>query len=111
MDISLKVGDKAVYPGHGVGKITSIENKDILGNSLTFYSIKILKSGTIIMIPKNRMNTIGVRPIIPKEEATKVLDILSEAGLHKKRKKEIGKKDIKLIWIKSKQDLSMKLQK
>ena len=84
MDIRLKVGDKAVYPGHGVGKITSIENKNILGNSLTFYSIEILKSGTIIMIPKNRMNTIGVRPLIPKEEAPKVLDILSEAGLHKK---------------------------
>ena len=88
MEIDLKVGDKAVYPGHGVGKITSIENKNILGNSLTFYSLKILESGTIIMIPKNRMNNIGVRPVILKEDVNKVLDILCENGVSKKNEEK-----------------------
>jgi len=78
MEITLKVGDKAVYPGHGVGQITSIEEKNIMGNNLTFYSIKIIESGTKIMIPKNRMHSIGVRPVISKTEAQKVINILSE---------------------------------
>ena len=85
MEIRLKVGDKAVYPGHGVGQITSIEEKSIMGNSLTFYSIKIIESGTKIMVPENRIKTIGVRPIISKKEALKVMDILSEKIINKQK--------------------------
>ena len=29
--MSFKVGDRAVYPGHGLGRITAIETKDIMG--------------------------------------------------------------------------------
>ena len=78
MEVVLKVGDKAVYPGHGVGQVTSIEEKNIMGNNLTFYSIEIIESGTKIMIPKNRIQTIGVRPVISKKEAQKVITILLE---------------------------------
>ena len=34
METILKVGDKAVYPGHGVGQITSIEDKNIMAIGL-----------------------------------------------------------------------------
>ena len=46
--VSFKVGDNAVYPGHGVGKVTAIETKEILGASHTFYSINILDSGPLV---------------------------------------------------------------
>lgn len=72
----LRVGDKAVYPGHGVGKITSIEDKDILGSRLTFYSMQIMESGTKIMIPKNRIGSIGVRPVASKKEAKEVISLI-----------------------------------
>ena len=72
--ISLKVGDKAVYPGHGVGQITSIEDKSISGSKLTFYSMKIMESGTKIMIPKSRIKSVGVRPVTSKKEALEVMD-------------------------------------
>ena len=71
METSLKIGDKAVYPGQGVGKVVAIENKDILGNTLIFYSIEILKSGTKIMVPKSQLKAIGVRPLISKQDAEK----------------------------------------
>ena len=78
MNTLLKVGDKAVYPGHGVGRIVSIENKDIMGSCLIFYSIEILETGIKIMFPENRLSTIGIRPVISKQEAEKVLDILKK---------------------------------
>ncbi|NOS36042.1 MAG: CarD family transcriptional regulator, partial [Deltaproteobacteria bacterium] len=40
-----KVGDLVVYPAHGVGKITSIEAKAILGTPQEFFTIEILESG------------------------------------------------------------------
>lgn len=76
--MTLKVGDRAVYPGHGVGKITSIEDKAVLGSTLTFYSMEIVESGTKIMIPKNRLKSVGVRPVASKRQAEKVMDILSD---------------------------------
>lgn len=84
MQFSFKIGDKAVYPGHGVGKVTSVEEKNIMGNNLTVYSIEILESGTRILVPKNRMGTVGVRPVIGKQEAQKVVGILSEKYINKK---------------------------
>ena len=80
MKTLLKVGDKAVYPGHGVGRIMSIEKKDIMGNCLIFYSIEILETGIKIMFPENRLRAIGIRPVISKQEAEKVLDILKQPG-------------------------------
>ena len=88
MEINLKIGDKAVYPGQGVGQIISIENKDILGSKMLFYSIKILKSGTKVMVPENRLKSIGVRPLISKQDAEKVLHILSQNSEIKKDKQK-----------------------
>lgn len=76
--VTFKVGDNAVYPGHGVGRILSIETKEILGNKQTFYSIQIVETGMKIMIPKDNVASVGLRPIISKDEAQKVLGILKE---------------------------------
>ena len=91
MESMLKVGDKAVYPGHGVGKITSIEDKDIMGSTLTFYSMEIIESGTKIMIPKNRLKSIGVRPVASKKEAEEVMSIISKTKSEEKEPKVAGK--------------------
>ena len=78
---SFNVGDNAVYPGHGVGKVTAMETKEIFGNKQVFYTIQILDSGMKIMIPKNNVDTVGLRPIISKEEAGKVIQILKETNV------------------------------
>ncbi|MDC0980441.1 CarD family transcriptional regulator [Bdellovibrionales bacterium] len=76
-----KVGDKAVYPGHGVGTVSGIDTKEIMGCSQTFYSIKIFESGMKIMVPQNNAALVGLRPIISKNEAGKVLTILKETDV------------------------------
>jgi CarD family transcriptional regulator len=79
--MEFRVGENAVYPGHGVGRVVSIEEKQIAGASLTFYSIEILESGMKIMVPKTRVKTVGLRPIISKKEADQVLGILKQQKL------------------------------
>jgi CarD family transcriptional regulator len=83
MSISFEfvVGDNAVYPGHGVGEVTSIETKEIMGSKQTFYSIRILESGMKIMVPKSNVTNVGLRPIISKDEAGKVLEILKQKNV------------------------------
>lgn len=76
-----KVGDNAVYPGHGVGRITSIEIKEILGNKQTFYCLQIIDSGMKIMVPMDNVQSVGLRPIISRDEANKVIEILKETDV------------------------------
>ncbi len=78
---SFKVGDNAVYPGHGVGKVTAIEVKEIFGKKHEFYTIQILENGMKIMIPKDNVESVGLRPIISKDEANKVIEILKETNV------------------------------
>ena len=76
--VNFEVGQNAVYPGHGVGEVTAIETKEIFGNKQTFYSIKIIESGMKIMVPKDNAESVGLRPIVSRDEASKVIDILQE---------------------------------
>ncbi len=77
-DDIFKVGDNAVYPGHGVGEVVAVEQKEMMGCKQVFYSIKILETGMKILVPKNNAKNVGLRPIISKTEASKVLNILQE---------------------------------
>lgn len=72
-----KSGDMAVYPAHGVGKIESIEQKQIGGTDQTFYVMKIIETGMVVMIPTTGKGT-GLRNIIPSKEVKKVYEILEE---------------------------------
>jgi CarD family transcriptional regulator len=80
-DEVFEVGDNAVYPGHGVGEVVSVETKEMMGCKQVFYSIRILESGMKIMVPKNNVKNVGLRPIISKTEASKVLGILQEKNI------------------------------
>ena len=42
--LRFKIGDKVVYPNHGVGIIEKIDERAIAGERRTFYSLRILSS-------------------------------------------------------------------
>ncbi len=71
------VGDKIVYPMHGAGCIDAIEEKNILGESQAYYIIK-MPGEVKVMVPVDKAEQIGVRNVIGKEEAGKVIAVLEE---------------------------------
>ncbi len=73
---TFKVGDKAVYPAHGVGEVVAIESKEISGHSQTFYVLKILDNGMKVMIPTSNVNSVGLREVIKPPQVDEVLAIL-----------------------------------
>ncbi len=73
---SLKVGDNAVYPGHGAGRVLSIDTKEIMGTKHSFFTIEIIETGMKIMIPATNLQNVGLRPIISETEANEVIRIL-----------------------------------
>lgn len=76
-----QLGDKVVYPMHGVGRIDSIEKKVVLGKKAEFYIINIINSGMKVMIPVDNADRIGLRSIIQKKEIKKVLTIIKQENV------------------------------
>ena len=72
------IGDKAVYPGHGVGVIEAIESKTISGMEQLFYILRIVDDGMTIMIPTGNIDVVGLREVIPPVEIPRVFRILKE---------------------------------
>jgi len=71
------VGDVAVYPAHGVGRIESVENRDINGEKHDFYIFKVVESGMTIMIPTGNVNHVGLRDVIDKKDVPKIYNLMS----------------------------------
>lgn len=76
-----KVGDMAVYPAHGVGKIHSIEKREISGDEHKFYILKIMDNGMTIMVPTSNVRNVGLREVIGESEVDIVYDILKERDI------------------------------
>jgi CarD family transcriptional regulator len=78
--LELKVGDKAVYPAHGVAEVMGIESREIAGTKKRFYILKILENGMKLMIPTDGTQRAGLRGVISKKDVKKVVSILKEPG-------------------------------
>jgi CarD family transcriptional regulator len=73
-------GDLAVYPAHGVGCIESIESKQINGDTMNFYMMKIVENGMVIMIPTTNVESVGLRDVIPETEVPEVYKVMKKKG-------------------------------
>ncbi len=76
--MQFNVGDKAVYPAHGVGIIRDVVTKDMDGEKITFYVLKILDNGMTISVPVDNARSIGMRAVISSEQIDKVYEILHD---------------------------------
>jgi CarD family transcriptional regulator len=81
MQPNFKIGDKAVYPAHGVGEVMGIEKLDILGQKKDYYVLKILDNGMIIRIPSDKVDSVGLRGVIPKARVKEVYRVLKEKAI------------------------------
>ncbi len=70
------VGDLAVYPAHGVGRINAIESKVVNGETHDFYIMKIIENGMVIMIPTSNVASVGLRDVIKEEDIPEVYETM-----------------------------------
>lgn len=80
--LEFEIGDKAVYPAQGVAEVIGIDNKEINGNVCSFYVLRVLDSEMQILVPKEKADQVGLRPVATNEEVEEVLDILREQDVH-----------------------------
>ena len=74
--INFKTGELVVYPAHGVGRITNIEEQEIAGVKLELYIVDFEKEKLRLKVPTNRAEQKGMRHLADRsliEQAMKVI--------------------------------------
>jgi len=72
------IEQRVVYPSQGVGIIKSIEEKSFKDSVILYYVIYLEVSDMTIMVPVDKAVSLGIRPIVAKDEALKALELISE---------------------------------
>jgi CarD family transcriptional regulator len=74
--INFKIGELVVYPAHGVGRITNVEEQEIAGTKLELYIVDFEKEKLRLKVPTNRAEQKGMRHLADRsliEQAMKVI--------------------------------------
>jgi CarD family transcriptional regulator len=77
-----KIGDKVVYPNHGVGLVEQISYGVLNGRTERYFMIRIVSSGLRVMVPQSNAESVGLRAVIRSNDATKVLGFLEKGKLN-----------------------------
>lgn len=76
--MTFKVGQKVVYPSHGVATIERIDIHQINGEQSEFYLLRLRATNSTVMVPTRNAEEVGLRRPIPNSRCAEVLKILAE---------------------------------
>lgn len=76
-----KVGEKVVYPAHGVGQIEAVRKQVVSGLEKQFYTLRILDTDMKIMIPVDNVENVGLRKVIDKQMVSRVYKVLRQKNV------------------------------
>jgi CarD family transcriptional regulator, regulator of rRNA transcription len=76
--LTFSIGDKVVYPNHGVGVIEQISSRTIGSQVERFYLLNIKASSLKVMVPFHNVGSVGLRKVVRNGEVQKILDFLMD---------------------------------
>lgn len=79
--MTFKVGQKVVYPNHGVSLIEKIEPTQIDGVEQTYYHLRLLANNSKVMVPKSNLDLVGLRPLCQNREVRALFEILEDGNI------------------------------
>jgi len=87
--MDFNVGDKVVYPNHGVGIVEQISQRNLTGVSEVFYLLKLNASSLRVMVPMANIANVGLRRVAKHSEIGIIL------GYLEKGRSKVGAQDWK----------------
>lgn len=75
--MAFEIGDKVIYPNHGVGIIERIETKTIMGTTCGFYQLR-MTGETTVFVPVDNVDGVGLRRAITDDEIERLFSLLGD---------------------------------
>jgi CarD family transcriptional regulator len=79
--VTFQVGDKVIYPNHGLGVVERIEEKTILGTTCGFYHLKIVANETTVLVPVANADEVGLRRAITDADVERLFGRLGDGQI------------------------------
>jgi CarD family transcriptional regulator len=79
--VTFQVGDKVIYPNHGLGIVERIEEKTILGTTCGFYHLRIVANETTVLVPLTNVDGVGLRRAINDDEVERLFGLLGDGKI------------------------------
>src|SRR6266576_3430324 len=80
-NVTFEVGDKVIYPNQGLGVVTRIEEKTILGTTCGFYHLRIVANETTVLVPLDNVDGVGLRRAIGDAEVERLFNALGNGKI------------------------------
>jgi CarD family transcriptional regulator len=79
--VTFQVGDKVIYPNHGLGIVERVEEKTILGTTCGFFHLRIVSNDTTVFVPVANVDGVGLRKAITDEEVERLFTLLGDGRI------------------------------
>ncbi|OLD64658.1 MAG: hypothetical protein AUI47_04940 [Acidobacteria bacterium 13_1_40CM_2_68_5] len=76
-----KIGDKVVYPNHGLGVIEQIEKRATGDRVEEFLTLRIVANDSTVMVPRSNTANVGLRRVVTRKEVEEVFDVLKDTKI------------------------------
>ena len=76
--VGFRIGQKVVYPNHGIGTIEQIEQKQIGATLLPFYTLRLAANNSLVLVPVPNAIEVGLRVPISSGECELLLKTLAD---------------------------------
>lgn len=73
----MKIGDKIVYPMHGAGEITGMEENEVGGIIKSYYVLRLPVGNMKLMLPVDKLEEVGLRELITPAQLEEVIKVLT----------------------------------
>jgi CarD family transcriptional regulator len=80
-DVEFQVGEKVIYPNHGIGVVESIQTRPIPGGKISLYQLRILSNDSRVWVPQQNADGVGLRPVIRSSEVRKIFTLLGDGKI------------------------------
>jgi len=78
--VAFEIGDKVIYPNHGLGIVERIDIKTIMGTTCGFYQLRMANE-TTVFVPVDNVDGVGLRRAIADHEVEQLFNLLGDGKI------------------------------
>jgi CarD family transcriptional regulator len=79
--VEFQVGEKVIYPNHGIGVVESIQTRPTPAGKISLYKLRILSNDSRVWVPQQNADGVGLRHIITSGDVRKIFNLLGDGNI------------------------------
>jgi CarD family transcriptional regulator len=79
--VDFQVGEKVIYPNHGIGVVESIQTRPTPTGKISLYQLRILANDSRVWIPQQNADGVGLRHVITAADVRRIFALLGDGTI------------------------------